>query len=64
MTYVQSKKRWKVVSSAAIHKEQIEGIAQPLSFNLSSTRSLLFIILQTNKDFEGGMLGDQIHLAQ
>jgi hypothetical protein len=47
-----------------LQRLHIEGIAQPLVIKFSSVGTLLCISLQANKDFDGGIEGFQINLAQ
>jgi hypothetical protein len=55
---------WKEDSELQLQRLHIEGITQPLFIKFSSVWTLLCISLQANKDFDGGIEGFQINLAQ
>jgi len=56
-------KMWKEVSTFLKQRLHIEGMLLPLSMRFSSVGTLSCIILQTNKDLEGGTSIFQIDLA-
>jgi len=58
-----SKNKWKVDSLQAKKVEHIERLLHPLILRISSVGNLSCISVHTKKDFEGGISGLRIVLA-